>query len=67
MHFGFLISQAHSHSLRAIGVETGIDLWSLDAVEMCHAAGFLARVFACFDKSVVSLFYILSSQSQHQH
>ena len=36
--------------LRAIGVQRDIELWSLDAAEMCHAAGFLARAFACFEK-----------------
>ena len=46
-----LIAQSQGASpLRAIGVQRDIELWSLDAAEMCHTAGFLARAFACFEK-----------------
>ena len=47
-----LIEQsANKSSLRAIGIHRNVKLWSLNAAEMCHTAGFLARVFAIFEKS----------------
>ena len=55
-------------AVRAVGMQRGIALWSLDAVEMCHTAGFLARAFACFDKYANEdlIYYARSPNSMFQ-
>src|SRR5690606_4073239 len=63
---GTVISNApgdDAPQLKAISHRSGITLFSMDSMDMCHQVGLLAEAFACFREPGVSVDLISTSES----
>lgn len=65
-HPGTIIGEnilQNAPSVKAVSMKTGVDVITLDSIQMWQQAGFLADVFACFKKFGISIDLIATSET----